>query len=59
MTPRARAFGRESKERGRPLAEPPPETSGCEGDYLSSFRPPSAAHFSSIAVVTDFGRSIA
>ena len=26
------------------------------GDYL---RPPSAAHFSSMAVVTDFGRSIA
>ncbi len=30
-----------------------------EKAYLSIFRPPSAAHFSSIFVVTDFGRSIA
>ena len=44
---------RRGKARAFPLAAivPSPAT-----NYL---RPPSAAHFSSIAVVTDFGRSMA
>lgn len=29
------------------------------GGYRASLRPPSLAHFSSISVVTDFGRSMA